>query len=291
MGLRRFDRKFGVDFLRELPETPAVYLFKDEAGVVLYAGKARNIRRRLSDYRNASRRKAHRKMRELVRTAHSLEVRLQPTEGEALLAENQLIRELRPEYNVDGAFDFLYPAVGTGSDGLQTWLCFTSQPEEFGDLDLRWHGSFRPRWRAREGFDALISLLGRVGHLEPRSRFPDVPRLKGSRFVALRRMPEGLLDEIREFLDGESDALLGRLFETLLEKVGARSEAAEVQQDLDSLAVFHREDVLRLRQARQRVGHHEAFVPRDERDALFIRAKLDVTNVADSQEPSAARPL
>ena len=47
MGLRRFDRKFGADLLRELPERPAVYLFKDEAGEVLYAGKAKNIRRRL----------------------------------------------------------------------------------------------------------------------------------------------------------------------------------------------------------------------------------------------------
>ena len=58
--MRRFDRKFGADFLRELPEAPAVYLFKDEAGGVLYAGKAKNIRRRLAGYRNASRRKAHR---------------------------------------------------------------------------------------------------------------------------------------------------------------------------------------------------------------------------------------
>jgi excinuclease ABC subunit C len=107
MGLRSFDKKFGVGFLQELPETPAVYLFKDETGEVLYAGKAKNIRRRLSSYRSASRRKAHRKMRELVRVSDSIEVRLLESEGDALLAENQLIRELRPRYNVEGAFDFL----------------------------------------------------------------------------------------------------------------------------------------------------------------------------------------
>ena len=102
--------------MRELPEGPAVYLFKDEAGVVLYAGKAKNVRRRLASYRNASRRKAHRKMRTLVREAACLEVRLQPSEGEALRVENELIRSLRPRYNVDGAFDFLYPAIGTGTN-------------------------------------------------------------------------------------------------------------------------------------------------------------------------------
>jgi len=45
--MKRFDRKFGADFLKGLPQTPAVYLFKDETGKVLYTGKAKNIRRRL----------------------------------------------------------------------------------------------------------------------------------------------------------------------------------------------------------------------------------------------------
>ena len=128
MGLRRFDRKFGADLLRELPERPAVYLFKDEGGRVLYAGKAKNVRRRLASYRNASRRKAHRKMRTLVREAHSVEVRVQTSERAALLLENELIRTLRPRYNVDGAFDFLYPAIGSGRHDGRLLLCFSARP-------------------------------------------------------------------------------------------------------------------------------------------------------------------
>jgi hypothetical protein len=77
VGTKQFDRKFGADLLRDLPAEPAVYLFKAEDGTVLYAGKAKNIRRRLASYRNATRRKAHRKMRTLVRRASSLEVRVQ----------------------------------------------------------------------------------------------------------------------------------------------------------------------------------------------------------------------
>ena len=274
MGLRSFDKKFGVGFLKDLPETPAIYLFKDESGEVLYAGKAKNIRRRLASYRNASRRKAHRKMRELVRVADSVEVRLVESEGAALLAENELIRSLRPRYNVDGAFDFMYPAIGTGSDADRFLLCFTSQPEAFSSLGLRWHGSFRPRWRAKEAFESLAELLGRMGHLEPPSRTPDVPRLKGSRFVAVRRIPERTLPLSREFLDGQADALLGFLFDQLLEKSGARSEAAQVEEALRILGRFYRDDVIRLREARQRVGQRDSFVPQAERDALFIRARL-----------------
>jgi len=275
MGMRRFDRKFGADLLRELPEAPAVYLFKDEEGGILYVGKAKNVRRRLSQYRNASRRKAHRKMRELVRVAHALEVRLEPSEHDALVRENELIRELRPEYNVDGAYSFLYPAIGTGGDDDgRLWLCIASQTEPYDALDLRWHGCFRPKWRAREAFDALVSLCGHIGHLEPRSRLPALPDdVKGTRFVGVRRMGEGWVEPIRDFLDGESDALLARLFDALLEKRGARIDRAEVQASLEMLKAFFLEDARRLRIARRRVAWPAAFVPQDERDGLFIRAK------------------
>jgi excinuclease UvrABC nuclease subunit len=84
--MRLFDGKFGSERLRELSHQPGVYLFLDAKGRVLYAGKANDLRRRLAGYRNASRRKAHRKMR-------------------TLLLENQLIRTLRPPYFVADAME------------------------------------------------------------------------------------------------------------------------------------------------------------------------------------------
>jgi excinuclease UvrABC nuclease subunit len=69
--VKQFDWKFGEGWLKALPATPGVYLFKDERGGVLYAGKAKDRRRRLQGYCNATRRKAHRKMRALMREASS----------------------------------------------------------------------------------------------------------------------------------------------------------------------------------------------------------------------------
>jgi excinuclease ABC subunit C len=273
--MKRFDRKFGVDLLKGLPQSPAVYLFKDEQGQVLYTGKAKNIRRRLSDYRNASRRKAHRKMRDIVREADSVEVRLQESEGEALLLENQLIRELRPRFNVDGAFEFLYPAIGTGHHEGRLVLCFTSEPELYDALELRWHGTFRPRLRARNAFASLVNLYGRLGHIEPKSRRPAAPHRKGSRLVAFRRVPVEFLAKTREFLDGEGDALLAALTTHLLECREARRVAAEVEADLHGLVDFYRYDVRRLREARLATDRPEAFVPRAERDSLFIRKRSE----------------
>lgn len=273
MGVRSFDRKFGREFLRELPATPAVYLFKDGDGRVLYAGKAKDVRRRLQTYRSAGRRKTHRKMRALVRAAASLEVRLQPSEREALLLENELIRTLRPPYNVDGAYSFLYPALGVGAREHQTLLCFTTRPEAYRELPLRWYGCFRSRLRAQAAFDALSELLGLVGHVEPRSRLPRAPRLRGSRLVALRRVPAELREACAAFLAGESRELLPALAHLLVERARARREAALVEERLRLLHDFYTRDVSRLREALRAAGRGPGFVAQDERDPLFIAAR------------------
>lgn len=273
MGGRRFDRKFGEGFLRELPAGPGVYLFKDAEGRVLYAGKAKDLRRRLQGYRNAGRRKAHRKMRTLVREAHALEVRPQASERAALLLENELIRTLRPPYNVDGAYSFLYPAIGLGAHRHQTLLAFTTRPEAWRELPLEWFGSFRSRARARDAFDAWSALLLALAHPEPRARLPAVPRFRGARLLGLRQIPAGLREASRAFWAGESRALLPRLATCLLEKPDARRRAAEIEDDLRTLDAFYHRDVTRLREALRLAGRPPGFVPRHERDALFLAVR------------------
>lgn len=272
MGLRGFDGKFGADRLRAVPQAPGVYLFLDATGRVLYVGKAKDLRRRLASYRNASRRKAHRKMRTLVRVATSLEVRPQESETQALLLENELIRTLRPPYNVDGAFSFLYPALGVGRHDGRVLLAFTATPDDWDSLDVRWHGAFRSRRRARAAFDALVALFGRVGHPEPASRLPDVRLRRGVRLEAFRRVPEELVAAADGFLAGESTDLLTMLFERLLESSRARLEAAEVATELRTLRAFARSDVAPLQSALRTMGR-AGSVPADERDALFIAAR------------------
>lgn len=270
--MKLFDGKFGADRLSELPRAPGVYLFRDAEGRVLYAGKAKDLRRRLASYRNASRRKAHRKMRLLVRLAASLEVRPQETETQALLLENELIRSLRPPFNVDGAYAFLYPALGVGSDAGRVLLAFTSTPEEWACLGLRWHGCFRSRVRARAAFDALVALVARLGHREPLSRLPDVPLRRGARLEALRRVPPELGTAVDAFLAGDSTDLLSQLFERLLESPRARREAADVEDELRILDAFFRRDVAPLHRVLRAMGRF-GCVPGDERDALFIAAR------------------
>ena len=272
MGSSLFDRKFGAERLRELPRGPGVYLFRDAEGCVLYAGKAKDLRRRLSGYRNASRRKAHRKMRALVREAASLEVRPHESEMQALLHENELIRTLRPRFNVDGAFAFLYPAIGVGRDYGRVLLAFTSTPEAWDSVALRWHGCFRSRVRTRAAFDALVALLGRVGHREPVSRLPEVPLRRGARLEAFRRLSSEVTAAADAFLAAGSTELLALLSERLVETSSARRDAVVVGRQLRTLDDFARTELAALHRALEKTGR-TGWVPGEERDALFIAAR------------------
>ena len=285
MGLRVFDKKFGPTLVQSLSTGPAIYLFHDADGKVLYVGKAKNIRRRLQTYRNASRKKVHRKMRTLVREAATLEVRPQDSEQQALLEENALIRQLRPPYNVDGAFAFLYPSVGIGATDAHTLFCFSTSPEAYDRLPLRWFGSFRSRPRAKEAFEALVELLAMLGHLSKRTQLPAHERVRGSRLVGVRQLPRALDELLAPFFAGEGCELPGALATALLAKPRARHEAARVEERLRRLDAFYESDARKLRLAMERLGRSGTYVSQDDRDALFILARFEAdSDPADARE-------
>ncbi|MFK7999690.1 MAG: nucleotide excision repair endonuclease [Polyangiales bacterium] len=269
--MKRFDRKFGENFVSELPTQPAVYLYKDEAGEVIYVGKAKNVRRRLGNYRNASRKRVHRKMREIVKAASTLEVRLQPSEEEALVVEGRLIRRLKPTFNVAGKYSFLYPAIGLVRTTTDTRLCFATDTEAWSGHSFEWYGTFSSRPRAKEAFDVLIETLALVGHLEKTSSLGPLPDVVGSRIAGVRRLAKPVFVALELYLAGRSPRLLSLLAVALLEKPRARREASWVQALLRHLRDFYEGDLAPLRAALERSGDEGSFVPQDERDTLFIR--------------------
>jgi len=95
--------------LEEIPRSPGVYLFKGERGEVLYVGKAKDLRARLSSYPRAA--ALHPKIAKLLEKATSLEFILTRTEKEALLLEANLIKKYRPKYNVVLKDDKNYPLL------------------------------------------------------------------------------------------------------------------------------------------------------------------------------------
>jgi excinuclease ABC subunit C len=152
-------------------------------------------------------------------------------------------------------------------------FCFTTRVEPWEALGFRWYGSFRSRLRARDAFDALIDLVTRLGHREPRTRLRELPRLRGARVVGVRRLGSRHVSSLHRFLAGESRDALRELALALLEKPQARRDAGEIQEALGRLADFYETDLAKLRAALGRLGRKVAFVPQDERDALFIASR------------------
>ncbi|MCM2324131.1 MAG: nucleotide excision repair endonuclease, partial [Oligoflexia bacterium] len=162
-----FDRKLGEEFLASIPPSPGVYLVFDETDRLVYVGKAKNLRRRLSQYRNAKRRKKHLKMREIVSHAARIEHRTVPTELEAEVLETRLIQENRPKLNVAGAFSFLYPLIGMRWAEGTVSFGYSCDPETLTGEGFEIHGAFRSRFLTGEAFFSLMRLLTYVGHRTP----------------------------------------------------------------------------------------------------------------------------
>ena len=85
------------NFLRNLTTRPGVYVMLDEAGNVIYVGKAKNLKKRITTY---FQRQLDSKTLNLVKNIRNIEVTVTRNEREALLLESNLIKEWMPKYNV-----------------------------------------------------------------------------------------------------------------------------------------------------------------------------------------------
>lgn len=99
-----------------LPETPGCYQYLDETGKIIYVGKAKNLKRRVSSYFNKDQHNL--KTRRLVQHIRDIRYIVVKTEEDALLLENNLIKRYKPHYNVLLKDDKTYPSIAVTSEYL-----------------------------------------------------------------------------------------------------------------------------------------------------------------------------
>ena len=95
--------------LKSLPEKPGVYRFYDDSGTVIYVGKAKQLKRRVSSYFNKEHDSA--KVRMLVTKIRNIETVVVDSEWDALLLENSMIKQFKPRYNIMLKDDKSYPWI------------------------------------------------------------------------------------------------------------------------------------------------------------------------------------
>ena len=102
------------DTLAILPNKPGVYRYYDKDGNLIYVGKAKNLKRRVSSYFN---KEQTGKTRVLVSKIADIQFIVVESESEALLLENNLIKQYKPRYNIMLKDDKTYP-----------WICIKNEP-------------------------------------------------------------------------------------------------------------------------------------------------------------------
>jgi excinuclease ABC subunit C len=230
--------------LQDVPHKPGVYLHKDRLGRVIYVGKAKDLRKRLSHYFTPARsRMADLKTRALIHSIWDFECHVVRNEAESILLEGKLIKEFRPRYNVGFRDDKRFLLVRIHVE--EPWPRFTLTRLKRDD-GARYFGPFAHSGALRTVLGWMSQRFGlracrplRPGENDYRHCSNDIIKNctapcigKISRHDYLRRV-----DEACEFLGGGNKAAITALDEEM-RRAADRMEferAAELRDMIDSL--------------------------------------------------------
>jgi excinuclease ABC subunit C len=209
-----------------IPASPGVYLFRDAGGRVIYVGKAKVLRSRLSNYFGGE---LHPRTRAMVDAATDVEWIVTEREVEALHLEVNLIKQHRPRYNVRYRDDKSYPYLAITLDEEFPRARVMRGAKRKG---VRYYGPFAHAYAIRETLDLLLRTFpmrtcsqGVFDRCRRRRRpclLFDIERCSGPCVQAIT--PEdhrGIVMELCDFLDGNTKPVVGRL-ETNMKEASSR---------------------------------------------------------------------
>ena len=136
----------------DIPAQPGVYKWRDGGGRVIYVGKAKNLRNRLTNYFQPLE-NLHPRTQTMVLTARSLEWTVVGTDLESLTLEYTWIKEFDPRFNVKLRDDKTYPylAVSVGEEFPRVWMTRVRKRH-----DTRYFGPYAKVWDMKHTLDALL---------------------------------------------------------------------------------------------------------------------------------------
>jgi excinuclease ABC subunit C len=201
--------------LRTLTTQPGVYLMKDAEGVIIYVGKAKSLRSRVRSYFQGGAQHGI-KTREMVRRVVDFDTIVVRSEAEALILENNLIKENRPRFNINLRDDKTYPYIKVTDEAFPRVYVTRRLVKDGG----RYFGPYTDVRRMRQALELVKRLYTvRSCHYDLPKEVPARPCLDyhigrcKAPCVAFQTPDEyrGMVDEITEVLGGHTRLVARRL--------------------------------------------------------------------------------
>jgi len=240
-----------ADRRRELPDEPGVYVFRNSRGRVLYVGKAKSIRKRVaSHFSNPSTRGG----RDLVNEIDQIEALVVNTDAEALLAEQNFIKQHKPRFNIRLRDDKSYPYIAISLDEDFPRVYFTRERHR---RDRAYFGPYSNAKRVR----STLEVLGKVFMFRS-CEGPEPGRRSGSPCLDyyIKRCEAPCVgyvsrEDYRAGIDGVIDFLSGRYRNIERELEASMRDAAAEQRFEDAARERNRLRAVRSLLERQRVAN------------------------------------
>lgn len=197
--------RFGKDFFRGVPREPGVYVFQGEDHRPLYVGHSKNLRDRLSYYKNAQPEREPRRIIRLVHQVRNIELEPCETVNAAQVRELALIRQLRPRFNVANTLSptYSYFALQDDANGFALRLSMNQRR----DGSEKMVGGFRNAGLCRRAFQALARV--HVAHERNVSSVYDFPACLNSRTQHWSFSNE-LRDDVEQLLHARNSNMVER---------------------------------------------------------------------------------
>ena len=200
--------------IRELPDRPGIYIFKDAEGKILYVGKATSLRKRASSYLS---REHEPRLAAMVSEAVDIDFVATDSASEALLIENNWIKQKKPRYNILLRDDKTYPYLKLTLRDDYPRIAFTRRVREDGG---DYFGPFLPGGLARKAiklvqklFQVRVCRIEIDGGLARPCLYYDMHRCLGPCVAGLttKAAYDEAIQQARLFLSGRNEQLVRRL--------------------------------------------------------------------------------
>jgi len=145
------------EIFKNLPSLPGVYRMYDKTGDLIYVGKAKSLKARLSSYRNCSPETLPGKVARMIKRVSRIEYEVLASEEEALLKENRLLRSEKPLFNRMNTRTQVYAFISFKHSGDSAELkLFSDIPDDIQDLEF--YGAFKAANRVKRALQLIERL-------------------------------------------------------------------------------------------------------------------------------------